>query len=219
MQISVSYLTSFYSKEKTINLITKTTADYLHADLMDGLFVANKNFNINEIVPLLKETKIPLDIHLMVLDPIIYIPILKELKPEYITFHLEATKDVIKTIQVLKEAHIKVGLSLKPETEILELMPYLSFIDLVLVMSVEPGAGGQEFLPNTPERLKTLLNYREKYNLNFKIEVDGGINNNTISLIKEADIAVVGSYICKAKNYELQITKLKNIINDIDYLS
>ncbi len=218
MQISVSYLTSFYSKAKTINLIASTPADYLHVDLMDGLFVPNKNFQINEVVKLLKDYSLPLDIHLMTLDPINYIIPLKELNPEYITFHLEATKDIIKTIEVLKENNLKVGIAIKPETDILELMPYLTFIDLVLIMSVPPGAGGQKFLIETPNRIASLIKYRTENSLKFKIEVDGGINNDTIPLIKNADIAVVGSYICKSKDYNKQILNLKNSINNIDYL-
>lgn len=145
MQISVSYLSSLYDKEKTIELINKTDAQYIHVDLMDGGFVSHKNFTINEVLDNLKDNKKPIDIHLMVFDPIIYIEKLATLKPEYITFHLEATKDIIKTIELIKNLGIKAGIALNPETNIMELMPYISFIDLVLVMSVAPGEGGQKF--------------------------------------------------------------------------
>ena len=209
MLISVSYLSSYYSKEKTVSLIEKTSADYIHVDLMDGGFVPNKNFNIDEVIQLLNNHNKPLDIHLMTFDPIIYVEDLATLNPEYITFHLEATKDIIKTIELIKRNNIKVGLSIKPNTDMLELMPYLSLIDLVLIMSVEPGAGGQSFIMNSVQRLNDLIKIRENDNLNFKIEMDGGINNETIKLVPNLDIAVSGSYICKSNNYEEKINLLK----------
>ena len=209
MLISVSYLSSYYSKEKTVSLIEKTSADYIHVDLMDGGFVPNKNFNIDEVIQLLNNHNKPLDIHLMTFDPIIYVEDLATLNPEYITFHLEATKDIIKTIELIKRNNIKVGLSIKPNTDLLELMPYLSLIDLVLIMSVEPGAGGQSFIMNSVQRLNDLIKIRENDNLNFKIEMDGGINNETIKLVPNLDIAVSGSYICKSNNYEEKINLLK----------
>ena len=209
MEISVSYLTSYYSKEKTIMLLENTTADYIHVDLMDGGFVSSKNFEIEDITRLFKSHEKPLDIHLMVFDPIIYIEDLSNLSPEYITFHIEATHDIIKTIEYVKNKNIKVGLAIKPNTNILELMPYLSFIDLVLIMSVTPGAGGQNFLPESVTRLQELLKIREDNHLNFKISMDGGINDETIKSIKELDIAVSGSYICKSNNFEEKINNLR----------
>lgn len=209
MKVSVSYLKSKYSKEQTIKLIEHTSADYIHVDLMDGGFVPTRNFELQETLTLLQNHTKPLDIHLMVFDPIIYISELAKLKPEYLTFHIEATKDIVKTIELIKRNNIKVGLSLKPSTNILELMPYLCLIDLVLIMSVEPGTGGQSFLPSSISRLQELLKIRESNNLNFQISMDGGINAETIKLVPKLDIAISGSYVCLSDNYEAQINNLK----------
>ena len=216
MEISVSYLKSLYSKEKTIMNIEKTTADYIHVDLMDGGFVPEKNFEINSTIKLLKKHELPLDIHLMVFDPLIYINDLATLEPEYITFHIESTKDIVKTIESIRRNNIKVGISIKPETNIMEIMPYLSLIDLVLIMSVEPGKGGQEFIPSSVNRLLILKKFRESNNLHYKISIDGGINNKTILKVKDnIDIAVAGSYICLSNNYQERINNLKSL-NNID---
>ncbi len=216
MEISVSYLKSLYSKEKTIMNIEKTTADYIHVDLMDGGFVPEKNFEINSTIKLLKKHELPLDIHLIVFDPLIYINDLATLEPEYITFHIEATKDIVKTIESIRRNNIKVGISIKPETNIMEIMPYLSLIDLVLIMSVEPGKGGQEFIPSSVNRLLILKKFRESNNLHYKISIDGGINNKTILKVKDnIDIAVAGSYICLSNNYQERINNLKSL-NNID---
>ena len=211
MKISVSYLSSKKSMRETIRLIEETTADYIHVDLMDGGFVPHKNFTIDEVLALLGEHKKPLDIHLMVFDPIIYIEELAKLKPKYITFHVEATKDIVKTIEEIRKYGIHVGLSIKPNTDLYELMPYLSLVDLVLLMSVEPGAGGQEFIFDSVARLQELVKVREENHLSFKIEMDGGINKDTIKLVKELDIAVSGSFICKGENYQEKINELRNI--------
>lgn len=209
MEVSVSYLSSYYSQEKTIMQIENTSANYIHVDLMDGGFVPTKNFTINEVTRLLKNHEKPLDIHLMTFDPLIYINDLAKLKPEYITFHLEATKDVVKTIELIKRNNIKVGLSIKPNTDILELMPYLTLIDLILIMSVEPGQGGQKFIYTSVDKLHDLLKIRKENNLNFKISMDGGINDDTIKLVQGLDIVVSGSYICKSNNYEEKIKTIK----------
>ena len=211
MQISVSYLSSYYSNEKTIMKLEGTSADYIHVDLMDGGFVESRNFTIDNVLKLLKNHEKPLDIHLMTFDPIIYINDLAVLKPEYITFHLEATKDIVKTIELIKRNNIKVGISIKPATNILELMPYLALVDLVLLMSVEPGTGGQSFIYHIADKLKDLKKVRTENNLNFKISMDGGLNEDTIKLVKDLDIAVVGSYICKSNNYEERIKLLKDV--------
>ena len=208
MEISVSYLSSKYNTEKTISLIEKTNANYIHVDLMDGGFVLNKNFTIDEITKLLSKHIKPLDVHLMTFDPIIYIDELSKLKPEFITFHVEATKDIIKTIEKIKNYNIKIGLAIKPSTDLYELMPYLPLIDLVLIMSVEPGAGGQKFIMSSVSKLNELIKIRQDNNLNFKIEMDGGINKDTIKYVRNLDIVVSGSYICMSENYQMQIDKL-----------
>ena len=210
MKISVSYLSSKYSKEETIRLIEATDADYIHVDLMDGGFKKKKNFTISEVLSLLEKHIKPLDIHLMVFDPIIYISDLAKLKPKYITFHVEATKDIVKTIEEIRKQGIGVGLSIKPNTDLYELMPYLSLVDLVLLMSVEPGAGGQEFISSSVERLKELLEYRRQNNLSFQIEMDGGINKDTIKQVADLDIVVSGSFVCKSDHYQERINELKN---------
>ena len=209
MEISVSYLSSKYDKKKTISLIEETTADYIHVDLMDGGFVPEKNFTMAEVSSLLMDHQKPLDIHLMVFDPIIYVDDLAKLHPQYITFHVESTKDIVKTIEAIKSRGIKVGLSLKPHTDLYELMPYLSLIDLVLIMSVEPGAGGQEFIPASVKRLQELLKIRAENQLAFKIEMDGGLNSDTIRLVPDLDMAVSGSFVCNSDHYQERIEALK----------
>lgn len=209
MEIAVSYLSSKFSKEKTIRLIEQTAADYIHVDLMDGGFVPHKNFVLPEVLTLLNNHSKDLDIHLMVFDPLIYIKDLASLMPKYITFHIEATKDVVKTIEKIREYNIGVGLAIKPNTDLYELMPYLSLVDLVLIMSVEPGAGGQEFIPTSVDRFQELSNFRATNNLVFKIEMDGGINDKTIKLVPNLDIAVSGSFVCKGDDYVEQVNKLK----------
>ena len=213
MEISVSYLSSKNSKEKTLELIEATSAQYIHVDLMDGGFVPVKNFTIPEVHSLLCCHQNPLDIHLMVFDPIIYIEELAKLNPKYITFHVEATKDVVKTIEEVRKYGIGVGLSIKPNTNLYELMPYLSLVDLVLIMSVEPGWGGQEFILSSKDRLQELIQFRLDNHLSFKIEMDGGINSDTIKLVPELDIAVSGSFVCKSDNYQERIDELKNAGN------
>lgn len=209
MKISVSYLSSRYEKEKTIQFIEQTTADYIHVDLMDGGFVPSKNFTVFEVINLLKDHKKPLDIHLMVFDPILYINDFAQLEPEYITFHIEATKDVVQTIEAIKKHGIKVGLAIKPDTDLYELMPYLSLVDLVLIMSVEPGSGGQEFLPHSVSRFEELLKIREENHLLFEIEMDGGMNPDTVKLVSELDLVVSGSFVCQSDDYQERINELK----------
>lgn len=209
MEVAVSYLVSKYEVRKTLKMIMKTSADYIHVDLMDGGFVPVRNFKMEEVLELLKDSSKLLDVHLMVFDPIIYIEDLAKIKPEYISFHLEATKDVVKTIEIIRKNNIKVGLVLKPETNVLELMPYLSLIDLVLIMSVEPGQGGQRFMMSAVDKLKELQKIRQDNNLNFKISMDGGINDESIQLVRDLDIVVSGSYVCKSDDYEQAIRNLR----------
>ena len=139
--------------------------DYLHLDIMDGIFVNNKNEVINIT------NKKPLDVHLMVNDVYKYIDIYKNLNPLFITFHYEAVTGVLEVINYIKKFNIKVGLSIKPSTKVEEIIPYLPYLDLVLVMSVEPGQGGQSFIMDTVDKIRKLKELKG----NYLIEVDGGM--------------------------------------------
>ena len=206
MEISLSIL-SCSSIEDAINKVNNTNTDYLHLDVMDGLFVPNTSYNIEEIKYIISNSNKKIDAHFMVKDPIKYLNELKEYNLEYFTFHVELD-NVKYLINKIKENNYKVGLSIKPNTDINVLKEYLDDIDLILVMSVEPGKGGQTFISSTVDRIKEIRKLIG--NRNIKIAVDGGINNNTIKLINNADIAVVGSYITSSTNYQEKIDILRS---------
>lgn len=206
IKISPSILSSTDRIDSTQKL-NNTSADYLHIDVMDGIFVDNKQFPLNEILEIEKISKKKLDIHLMVENPEEYIDQLDNKFIEYLTFHIEINKDINLLIDKIKSLGYKVGISIKPNTNINELIPYLNKIDLVLIMSVEPGFGGQEFIPSTLEKATSIRNI----NKNIIIEIDGGIKDTNIDLIKQyVDIAVVGSYIINNNDYNEAINNLKN---------
>ena len=209
MRVSVSFLKPKESIEKTISEIDATTADYLHVDLMDGKFVSTCNFQSEQMLQVLKRSKKPLDIHFMAYDLIKYINDFSILKPEFITFQAEATSEIKQIIALIHEKGCKAGLAIKPETNITSIIPYLSIVDLVLVMSVEPGKGGQKFLESTFEKLKKLKELQK--NFHFVINVDGGINNENITTLKEigVDMVVSGSFITLSDHFEEKIQILK----------
>ncbi len=208
MKIAVSFLKSPDSKEKTIEKISSSTADYIHVDLMDGKLYGEKNFDKEEMYQLLEQQNKPLDIHLMTEDIEEYIDYFSKLKPSFITFHIEANCNPLKMLHHIKQKQIKAGLAISPDTKLEKIIPYLNEVDLILVMSVIPGKGGQSFLPCTKNRLKELIEYQKKYS--FLINVDGGINNLTINEVKQANIIVSGSFICYSKNYNETIDLLRN---------
>ena len=206
IKISTSILSST-DRYNSINKLNNSNTDYIHIDTMDGIFVPNTQMNIDEIIKLEKISTKPLDIHLMVDNPEIYINELQNKNIEYITIHIEINKDIDNIINKIKSYGYKVGLSIKPNTNISTIIPYLDKIDLVLIMSVEPGFGGQEFIPSTLEKAKQL----RKINKSIIIEMDGGIKDTNINQLKDhIDIAVVGSYITKKENYNQAINNLKN---------
>ena len=210
MKLSISYLSIKEDLKNKLNLLNNTTTNFIHVDIMDGIFVNNKTMDDLKQIELLKELNKPLDVHLMVEDVEKYIDIYKVLKPTYITFHIELDNiiNILETIKKIKELGIKVGLSLNPDTSVESLKPYLELVDLVLVMSVVPGMGGQTFIENTFTKLRELNDLKEKYN--FRVEVDGGVNNILIPKLKEynVDIVVVGSYITNSNNYQEKINEL-----------
>lgn len=208
MKISASFLSIKNNLRENINILSKTSIDYMHLDIMDGKFVPNKTWSYYQIKGLLRNIDKPKDIHLMVKNVKRYIKRFRKLNPLFITFHLEAVDNIFEVIKLLKEYNIKAGISIKPSTSIKDLLPYLSYIDLVLVMSVEPGQGGQEFINSTLDKINELDKLRKENNYNYLIEVDGGINDQNIKLLDSADITVVGSFITSSDNYQKQIDKL-----------
>lgn len=207
--ISASFLSIKDNIKENIKKLDNTSIDMLHVDIMDGIFVPNKTWNIDEVKELLVDTKKKKDIHLMVNDVKKYIDDFKILKPEYITFHYEAIDNIFDTIRYIKSLNIKVGLSIKPNTNIEDIKPYLKYLDLVLVMSVEPGKGGQKFIESSIDKIDYLYNERINNNYHYLIEVDGGINDITSKLCNKADILVIGSFITNG-DYQEQIDKINN---------
>ncbi len=198
MKIAASYLGIKENLEENLIKLSETNIDYIHVDVMDGCFVANKTVNN---IDLLRKINKPLDVHLMVKDVYKYIDEYSILNPVYITFHFELDCDIMKVIEYIKSKNIKVGISIKPSTDVSLITKYLPYIDLVLIMSVEPGLGGQEYI-GVEDKINELKNKG-----NFVIEVDGGINDTNIKGLA-VDIAVVGSFITNG-DYQTQINKLK----------
>lgn len=204
--ISASFLSIHDNLETKIKALAQTKITYLHVDVMDGLFVPKKTWRAKEVEPFVKDLNKPLDVHLMVNDLKTYIDEYALLKPAFITFHLEATNDPQMIIDYIHTLGLKAGIALKPATSLEALKPYLPSLDLVLIMSVEPGAGGQSFLNNSLYKIDELAKMKAQYH--YVIEVDGGINDQNIALLKQADLKVVGSYITNSSNYEEQVNKL-----------
>lgn len=206
MKISVSILNS-EDKKEMIKTLNNTNISYIHMDVMDGQFVPQRTLSYPELQELSGISTKKLDIHLMMDSPEEYIDNIKDLDNiENITIHLEIDKDIKEILSKIKSLGFKRGLSIKPNADINKLVPYLDDIDLILVMTVEPGLGGQQFLESSTKRLKEikeLIGTRD-----ILLEVDGGINNNTINLVKDANIAVVGSYITKSTDPVSQINSL-----------
>lgn len=204
IKVSTSILTCNNRIQATEEL-NKTNTDYIHIDYMDEIFVDNKEFTIEEIKTLSKISTKKLDIHIMAENPEPIIQELKDLNIEYITIHYEINKPLDKIINLIHNQGYKCGISIKPKTDPKNIIEYLKKIDLVLIMSVEPGKGGQKFIPDVLNKIKEL-----KQN-NLIIEIDGGINDTNIEELKNiVDIVVVGSYITNSNNYNKQINNLKN---------
>ena len=212
--ISVSYLSVIKDLESVINKLNNTNCDYIHVDVMDGVFVSNKTMKLDSIKDILIKSNKKLDIHFMVKDIKKYVDEYSILNPEYITFHLESSDNIIDDIKYITSKGIKCGVSIKPNTSELELLPYLKDLDVVLVMSVEPGLGGQQFLDSAIPKINHLRDLRRQYNLDFLIEVDGGINDTNASECG-VDILVVGNYITSSDDYQQRIDNLRNSLDKL----
>ena len=208
MLISTSFLSS-KNLIKDLKTLDQTDTDFIHMDIMDGKFVHNKTMPFKEMKNIYKYTSKRLDVHLMVKNPRKYILNYATLNTEYITIHLELDTDVEKQLKLIKDCGIRCGLAIKPSTQVKELVPYLPLLDLILVMSVEPGMGGQEFILETEEKIKELRVLLKEYNSPAKISVDGGINDTTKKYCRDCDILVSGSYVINGQDFQKQIDTLR----------
>jgi ribulose-phosphate 3-epimerase len=207
-KISVSFLSS---KKIPVDLkkLDVTDTDYIHVDIMDGKFVKRKTMPFREMKHIYKYTSKRLDVHLMVENPSKYIPLYAELNSEYITFHVETNENIVDNLNLIKNYSIKCGLAINPDTPVKELVPYLPYLDLILVMSVFPGEGGQEFILDTEKKLKEVKDLLKSYSLDIPINVDGGVNDETKKYCKNADILTSGSYVICSENFQEKITSLR----------
>ncbi|HYH56635.1 MAG TPA: ribulose-phosphate 3-epimerase [Anseongella sp.] len=200
-----------------IKMINESVADWFHVDVMDGNFVPNISFGFPVISSLQHYAKKPLDVHLMILQPERYLEDFKRVGAKILTVHYEACTHLHRTVNAIRELGMKAGVAINPHTPVHLLEDILPEVDLVLVMSVNPGFGGQNFIENTYRKLRTLRNMREGGDHNFLIEVDGGISqHNALALLKAgADVLVAGNSIFSAEDPREEIAEMKKIRTDI----
>jgi len=211
-KIAISILNAdFNNLQQEILKIQDAEADILHLDVMDGHFVPNLTFGLPIIKQIKDISKIPLDVHLMVSNPQNYLEILADWGIEYVSIHQEVVHHLHRQISVLKSNKVKAGIALNPTTPVETILPILPELDFVLLMSVNPGFGGQKFLPLVYKKITELRNVAASINPDLEIEVDGGVNSDNAPKLVEAgvDILVSGSYIFKSTDYKKQILSLR----------
>ncbi|MEE9429926.1 MAG: ribulose-phosphate 3-epimerase [Melioribacteraceae bacterium] len=203
----------FKNLEQQIRAVEIGGADIIHCDIMDGKFVPNITFGPVIISAISQITKLPIDVHLMIEKPQDYIEAFIKAGASYISVHQEEVVHLDRTLNQIKELGARAGVVVSPATPVATLEPILHLADLVLVMSVNPGFGGQSFIPYTLSKIEKLDELRKKYNYSYEIEVDGGINKETIQDVSKAgcDIFVAGSAIFSSDNITAATTELKNL--------
>lgn len=208
MKVSASFLSS-NNIPQDLKKLNETDVDYIHVDVMDGKFVKNKTLPFREMRHIYEYTSKRLDVHLMVENPSKVIPQYAELNTETISIHVEIAEDIVKDLELIKSYSIKCGLAISPSTPVKRLVPYLPYLDSILVMSVAPGEGGQSFIKETTKKIEEIKALIESYHMNIVINVDGGINATTARFCKDAQILTAGSYIIKSDNFQEKISSLR----------
>jgi len=206
---------NFGDLENEIKMVNNSKANWFHIDVMDGVFVPNISFGTPIMNVLKKYAKKPLDVHLMIVNPDKYLEKFAELGSEVLTVHIEACTHLHRTVQKIKSLNMKAGVAINPHTPVSSLESIITEVDLVCVMSVNPGFGGQSFIDSTYQKVKDLKLLIERHKSNALIEIDGGVNSENAKKLSEqgADVLVAGSFVFKSENPTNTISTLSTLIN------
>lgn len=214
VKVAPSVLSADFGKlNQDIQMLNSSEADYIHLDVMDGVFVPNISFGFPVIKSIAKVAQKPLDVHLMIVDPQRYVSQVRDCGAEIMNVHVEACTHLHRVVQQIKSAGMKAAVTLNPATPVIMLEDIINDLDMVLLMSVNPGFGGQSFIPGTIKKLKQTRSLIEQSSSNAVIEIDGGVNLKTGAELAAngADILVAGSFVFSSKNPETTIAELRRL--------
>lgn len=203
--------TDFLKLQEELTALEEAGVDGVHFDVMDGQFVPNISIGLPILEAVRKGTKLPIDVHLMIEEPEKYVELFADYGADMISVHVEATPHIHRVIEQIKNKHVKAGVVINPGTPVDAILPVIKMVDFVLVMTVNPGFGGQSFISDTVDKLDQLSKIKDELNLEFEIEVDGGINNETVETVINhgATMLVAGSYFFKHDDYKVVTKTLK----------
>lgn len=203
----------FANLQRDVTMVNKSQADWFHIDIMDGVFVPNISFGMPVLKAIGTHAEKPLDVHLMIVDPDRYIKTFADLGAAVLTVHYEACTHLHRSLQAIKQHGMKAGVALNPHTPVELLQDLLGDLDLVCLMSVNPGFGGQKFIEQTYDKVRRLANMREQSQSDFLIEIDGGVTSDNAAALKEAgaDVLVAGSFVFRSQDPTQTIASLKDL--------